>query len=277
MQYSTPDPKDDDDDGCDSTITSTNTGNGSHHSKRKRNGGRMVVLFDLESNKVFPIPRRESLTMEQALDIWYTGMEKHFMMEGALKAASGLHAQDTQARGLEYHTSSGFFRIQTNRDRAMAAVLKEQARQQQKGIKEENDELISEAYWRITKPCQEQATVQGRIDEAVANPQWHVRLPHATTEEYEYLNGNNTNIKRESAAFLFAKMEHLGVRGMTAEWMEGVGDSTNRLIGEVGGKTTGLMENPKTKAFLSSVTDMVPPKEKLPAWLGGVTKLWQKK
>ena len=206
---------------CDSTINSSKS---SHYYRQRRsdchgNGHaiRRVVLFDFLRIAYHPIPRRDDLTMEEALGVWYTVIEKHAMMEGALKVAADLKPEDVAARGLEYYTSAGYHRIQSNRDRSVAAVLKEQARQKQRDVRANNDELMSECYQRITRPCQLQATSQGKLDEVEAYPQWHTKLPPATNEEYEYLhhkcNGN-----------IWTRVSQLGLSGLIApSWTNGFG------------------------------------------------------
>jgi hypothetical protein len=202
----------DGDEDCDSTINSSKTANGYYkqrsHSRHSNRGGiRSVVLFDLKRTTYHPIPCREDVSMEEALDVWYTSIEKHAMMDGALKVAADLRPQDPAGRGLEYHTNSGFYHIQTNRDRSVAAVLKDQAWYKRRNVKERIEDLIRDSYQRISIPCHEQATVRGKLDEVEAFPQWHTKLPPVTNEEFVYLNHNRQNS-------IWTRVSHMGLSGL---------------------------------------------------------------
>lgn len=140
------------------------------------------VCFDQEV-RVRWVPNRLDYTAEERDELWYCRMEKQAMLEGSLKAAVDLSPDDRMARGLEAFTFEGCMMRRENRQRAAAAILREQARQKRLSTKNGAD-VLARAAEHITRSCQERANAIGHADEVEAFPQWHEKLPPPTRDEF---------------------------------------------------------------------------------------------
>lgn len=144
------------------------------------------------------IEDRLDYTEDQREDLWYNRYEKQAMMEGSLKAAVDLSPSDYEARGLEAFTYEGSQSRRENRQRYVALILREQARQKMKQNQKDGNTTTTAAvdhcndYWEvlasaavhISRPCQERAIAVGHLDEVEVFPQWHLKLPPPTREEF---------------------------------------------------------------------------------------------
>ena len=144
------------------------------------------VVFNLEPT-VSLIPNRLEYTEEEAEDIWYSGIEKQAMIQGALKSASDMHPSDALARGLESLTYAGSMARRAHRFRPVSAVLREQERQKQRHgdtIPPNSDELLCQSVAHLSARCQESANQRAYQDELAAFPEKgaDLKLMHSNTK-----------------------------------------------------------------------------------------------
>ena len=135
------------------------------HSRRKAK-----VHFKLESNEVFLVTHIDDMTDEEVNEIWYEAAEydaiKSKIVPILRKLMKGVEIEETNrtsVRGLECRSRQGAARRQQNKKLGAGAVLTEQARQRAEN--KTNDELIRQAFLKITVERQESARAYGIQDE----------------------------------------------------------------------------------------------------------------
>ncbi|CAB9496948.1 expressed unknown protein [Seminavis robusta] len=174
------------------------------------------VVFDLEPNILF-IPNRLEYTEEQAEDIWYSRMEKHAMIQGAMKSACDMHPEEEGARGLEPFTWIGATSRRDHRQRTVGAVLREQARQKQYN-KECDDELLYRASTNTSQRCQELANARGYMDQVAVFPLQLQQLP-SSHDDNDNDNDDDNKANHNAGGGTVLKGFKQTLRGLSFGWL----------------------------------------------------------
>ena len=126
------------------------------------------------------VPNAANYTRKQMSAIWFDGDERAQMVKDSTQNVNLLLngeklGPDHCARGLEYRTPEGCKRRADNKYYALCDILKEQDRQWNEGIYDED--ALRFIYLKHSEPCLEAARGLGISDEAEAHAPTQVKTP----------------------------------------------------------------------------------------------------